>query len=158
MKTIFSVTQNGTPLKTSQYNWDEKSKIFSTNEKNLVLDFNVTNYVTFKTGSSCTFNTGYNCTFNTGSDCTFKTGSDCTFATGSDCTFNTSHYCTFTTGENCVIVRSDIFEIIKPSPKQKIKLNNCSLKGFTVIQDKLSLSGKEISVTIDGQTYSAIVK
>ena len=126
MKTIFSVTQNGTPLKTSQYNWDEKSKVFSTNEKNLVLDFNVINDVTFKTGSDCIFNTGYNCTFNTGSDCIFNTGYNCTFNTGSYCTFNTTSsctfntgyyctfntgsYCTFNTGSYCVIVRRDIFE------------------------------------------------
>ena len=104
-----SVTQNGKPLANSKYNWDEKTKTFSTNENDLVLDFsecdgvtfNTGSDCTFKTGSDCTFKTGSCCTFNTGYGCTFKTGYGCTFKTGSDCTFNTDYGCTFNTGSDC---------------------------------------------------------
>ena len=122
---MFSVTQNGKPLDPSKYVWDEATKVFGTNESNLVLDFSEYVGTTFKTGSDCTFNTAWNCTFNTshgctfntawnctfntawnctfktGDYCTFKTGSDCTFKTGLNCTFNTSHGCTFNTAWNC---------------------------------------------------------
>jgi hypothetical protein len=102
----FSVTQNGKPLHPSKYNWNEKTKTFSTNtsEDNLVLDFNDIYGVTFKTGSNCTFKTGDNCTFNTGSHCTFNTGSECTFTTVHSCTFTTSWNCTFKTGDNCTFI------------------------------------------------------
>jgi hypothetical protein len=98
---MFSVTQNGKELDKSKYNWDERTKTFSTNENNLVLDFSDYINCTFKTGSHCTFKTGYGCTFKAGSHCTFKTGSDCTFNTGSGCTFNTGSDCTFNTGSDC---------------------------------------------------------
>jgi co-chaperonin GroES (HSP10) len=115
---MFSVTQNGKELDKSKYNWDERTKTFSTNENNLVLDFSDYFGCTFKTDSSCTFNTASGCTFETGFDCifdtdsgctfktdsgcTFKTGSDCTFNTGNNCTFKTASGCTFKTGDNCI--------------------------------------------------------
>ena len=93
----YSITQNGKPLDKSKYTIDEKTKTFSSNEDDLVLDFhglegwtfNTGSDCTFKTGDYCTFNVNYNCTFNTGSDCTFGTGSNCTFKTGGDCSFDT---------------------------------------------------------------------
>ena len=121
----YSITQNGKPLDKSKYTIDEKSKTFSSNEDDLVLDFhglegwtfktgsnctfdtggyctfNTSGYCTFKTGSCCTFDTGGNCTFDTGSNCTFNTSSDCTFKTGRDCTFQTGSNCTFKTGGYC---------------------------------------------------------
>jgi hypothetical protein len=36
---MFSVTKNGKKLDKSLYNWDEKTKTFSTKESGLVLDF-----------------------------------------------------------------------------------------------------------------------
>jgi hypothetical protein len=99
----------GKVLDPSLYNWDEKTKTFSSDVDGLVLDFTGVNGVTFKTGSHCTFKTGADCTFNTGSYCTFKTsygctfntGFSCTFLTGSDCRFYTSNACTFDTGPDC---------------------------------------------------------
>ena len=55
------VLQNGKPLPLDKFEWDEKTKTFSSDENHLVLDFGDIN----------------NCTFNTGSDCTFKTGEHC---------------------------------------------------------------------------------
>jgi hypothetical protein len=108
---MFSVKflTNGKPLSKSNYNWHEKTKTFSTNENNLVLDFSDYEGVTFKTGFSCTFHTGssctfdtrFHCTFNTGSNCIFKTGSLCTFHTGSHCIFHTDSRCTFHTDFRC---------------------------------------------------------
>ena len=169
----FSVTQYGIPLDPSKYNWDPKTKTFSTNEHDLVLDFSNINGVifdtgsyckfdtgdscTFKTGSYCTFDTGSNCTFKTISDCTFKTISDCTFKTGHSCTFKTGSDCTFDTGDNCtfktgkesVIVRRDVFEIIQPKPEETIKLNSISIKGYTVVNPKriISIDGKDIKIS-----------
>jgi hypothetical protein len=99
--TKFSVTQNGNPISKKLYNWDEKTKTFSTKEEGLVLDFIDIDGVTFNTGHSCTFNTGSNCTFKTDNYCTFYTGSNCTFNAGSNCAFDTGHYCTFKTGSYC---------------------------------------------------------
>jgi len=95
------VLQNGKPLDLDKFEWDEKAKVFSTVENNLVLDFTTGSDCTFKTGFGCTFTTGHRCTFTTGSGCTFKTGFGCTFKTGFGCTFTTGHRCTFTTGSGC---------------------------------------------------------
>jgi len=130
---MFSVTKKGKPLNKSLYNWDEKTKTFSTNESNLVLDFSDMNYVTFNTGSYCTFMTGDGCKFNTGDDCTFTTRSRCTFETGND----------------CVIVRRDIYEVIEIPENTKIKLNNCQVKGYMIIPEKhiVIIDGKEIELS-----------
>jgi hypothetical protein len=134
------VLQNGTPLDLDKFSWDEKTKTFSTNENNLVLDFSGIDGVTFKTGSCCIFKTG--------SDCIFKTGSDCIFKTGSDCTFKTGFSCTFTTGSECVIVRRDIFEVIQPEKNQKIKLNGYTVKGYQDIKPHvITIDGKDIEVS-----------
>jgi hypothetical protein len=171
----YSITQNGKSLDPSKYTICEKTKTFSTNEDGLVLDFNGLYGWSFKTGSGCTFDTGANCTFDTGSNCTFDTGSGCTFDTGSNCTFKTGFSCTFktgfdctfdtrsccllTVGENCVIVRRDIFDVIQPEPNKTIKLNGYGVTGFVVVEpEEPTLTGKEVSVTIDGQTYTAIIQ
>ena len=161
------VLQNGKPLSLDKFSWDEKTKVFSSNENHLVLDFSGVDSCTFKTGSDCTFdtgsdcvfNTGYDCTFDTGSYCTFKTANDCTFDTGSDCTFDTSHDCTFktgsdctfTVGKECVIVRRDIFEIIQPKTDVKIKLNEYEVKGYTVIEETktITIDNKNIEISIE---------
>ena len=99
------VLQNGKPLSLDKFEWDEKTKTFSSNENDLVLDFAGI--------GNCTFKTGWYCTFDTGDGCTFKTGSECTFKTGDGCTFDTGDSCTFKTGSDCVVVRRDVYEIIK---------------------------------------------
>jgi hypothetical protein len=103
------VLKGGKKLPLNKFSWDEKTKIFSTNEDDLVLDFKGINGIIFKTGSHCTFKTGHDCIFKTGDDCTFntfeyctlKTGSSCTFDTFSYCTFDTKSFCTFDTGSYC---------------------------------------------------------
>ncbi len=103
------VLQNGQPLALDKFEWNEKARVFSTTESNLVLDFKDVNYVTFDTGHDCTFTTGYQCVITTGYQCVITTGSDCvittgfscTFTTGSSCTFDTGSSCTFTTGSSC---------------------------------------------------------
>ena len=102
----FSVTKNGKELPKSKYIWNEKTKVFSTEENNLVIDFSHINRVTFNTSYSCTFNAGSDCTFNTGSDCTFNTGWGCTFNTGWGCTFKTDYSCTFKTDYSCTFKTS----------------------------------------------------
>ena len=157
------VSQNGEPLDLSKFEWDEKTNTFSSNEDNLVLDFNYVDDCTFDTGSNCTFKTGSNCTFKTGSNCTLNTGSDCTFDTGfnctfdtrSNCTFDTGSYCTFKTGssctfdtgfnctfdtrDNCVVVRRDVYEIIEVPANRQIKLNGLEVKGFTYLDENKSI-------------------
>ena len=168
------VLQNGKLLPLDKFEWDEKTNTFSSNEDNLVLDFQGIDYCTFKTGfnctfdtgsdctfdtgSDCTFDTGFNCTFDTGSDCTFDTGCDCIFKTGSDCTFKTEFNCTFKTGsdctfdteEECVIVRRDIYEVIEIPANTKIKLNEYRVKGYQIIDD--TPIGKKVKIKVaDGQ-------
>jgi hypothetical protein len=99
--TNFSVTIKGKVLDPGFYNWDEKTKTFSSDVDGLVLDFTDIDGVTFNTGSFCTFITGSRCTFKTSSNCTFDTGNYCTFKTSSNCTFDTGHYCPFNTGSDC---------------------------------------------------------
>ena len=144
---MFSVTQNGKALDSSKSQWNEEAKTFSSKEDNLVLDFSEYD--------SCTFKTGSYCTFITGPYCTFDTGSHCAFDTGYSCTFNTSYSCTFNTGSECVIVRRDVFEIIQPIANQIIRLNNFTIKGYTVIEEKKdtcnTCDGKIVEV--DGKKY-----
>ena len=139
------VLRNGKPLPLDEFEWDEKTKTFSSASRYLVLDFldvsgctfNTDPGCTFKTDSECTFDTGWGCTFDTGWDCTFDTGSDCTFDTSSDCTFKTGSDCTFDTGERCVVVRRDVYEVIEMDGTKKIKLNSMDAKGYTVVEDEV---------------------
>ncbi len=146
------VLQNGKPLALDKFEWDEKEKIFSSGENDLIIDFASINGITFntesncvfKTESYCRFNTNYNCQFNTGADCVFNTGTDCIFKTkfdcqfntGSDCVFDTGSTCVFNTGSDCVVVRKDIYEIIELEAGVKIKLNNYCIKGYEEIKEQ----------------------
>ena len=133
-----------------KFEWDEKTKTFSTNENGLAIDFRNISDCTFKTGWSCTFTTGGYCTFDTCGDCTFKTswggtfttGDDCTFKTGDDCTFTTGWSCTFKTLNNCVVVRRDVFEVIIPKKGQKTQLNPYNISGYLAeVDGKMYPSG-----------------
>jgi hypothetical protein len=170
---MFSVTQDGKELDKSKYNWDEQTKIFSTNENNLVLDFGDYFGCTFKTGkncifktgenctfktdSHCTFRTSENCTFRTGHNCTFNTGSHCTFRTSENCTFKTGHNCTFNTGSNCVGIRYDVKGIIEIPENKTIKLNGYGVAGYIFVEEIPeipSCNGK--IVEIDGRKYKLV--
>jgi hypothetical protein len=151
-----SVTQNGKELDKSKYNWDEKNKIFSTEENNLVLDFSDYSEVTFNTSYSCTFKTGSYCTFKTSFNCTFKTGDYCTFTTGSNCTFNTGFNCIFKTGANCVAIRYDVKGIIEIPKDITIKLNNYGVSGYNTVQEDKPNSCNGKVIEIDGQKYKLV--
>ena len=134
------VLQKGKPLALSKFTWCEKTKTFSSDESNLVIDFVGIDYCTFKTEGYCTFDTGNDCTFKTegyctfktGSDCTFNTGWSCTFDTGWGCTFNTGSDCTFKTGSDCVIVNRNVFEVITPKVKDVIQICPNGIEGHLV--------------------------
>lgn len=132
---MITITKNGKPLDKSLYDWNEKTKVFSSLENGLTISTELDG-CTFKTGHRCTFTTGEECTFTTGSCCTFTTGSDCTFTTGDGCTFDTGGSCTFKTGDGCVVVRRDVFEVILLEEGQEIKLNDIGEMGFTVVEDE----------------------
>ena len=147
------VLQNGKPLPLDKFEWDEKTKTFSSNEDGLVLDFagisnctfNTLGGCTFNTLGGCTFKTGDGCTFNTLGGCTFDTGWSCTFVTGDRCTFVTGWGCTFKTGEKCVVVRRDVYEVIELSEGKKIRLNEYGVKGYKVLVKK----PKKVVLTMD---------
>jgi hypothetical protein len=84
------VLQNDKPLALNKFSWHEKTRTFSSDENNLIINFDGIEGCTFYTGFSCTFDTGSRCTFDTDFDCTFKTNSNCTFKTDSHCTFKTN--------------------------------------------------------------------
>lgn len=48
-------------LELDRFEWNEKTKTFSTSEDNLVLNFKGIDGISFKTGSKCNFVTGDNC-------------------------------------------------------------------------------------------------
>ena len=123
------VLKNGEPLELDRFTWDGDTKTFSSNEKELVLDFSGISYCTFKTGSDYVFKTGYNCKFKTGPNCIFETGSNCIFDTGPDCTFDTGSNCKFKTGSDCVVVRKDVFQVIELQ-NQVIQLLPYGIKGY----------------------------
>ena len=107
------VLQHGKLLELGKFEWNENTRVFSTEEDRLVLNFNDMNYITFITGSDCTFNTG--------SSCVFKTSSDCTFTTGADCV---------------IVRRGAVSEVIQPKEGQTIKLNGFFTEGYEVIEKK----------------------
>ena len=146
----YSVTQNGKPLDKKLYTFDESTRTFSSDEDNLVLDFSGIDY--------CVFTTGSYCVFTTGSYCRFSTGSYCKFTTSSYCVFDIDSGCVFTTGSSCVVVRRDVYEVIELVENQKIKLNGYGIKGFTILDEVISLSGKEVKLTLDGVEYTAVIK
>jgi len=105
------VLHRGKQIELYDFSWDEKTKTFSSDLDNLVLDFSCIddcNFITgygckFKTGSYCNFKTGFNCKFKTGNDCNFRTGGGDVFNTGKDCKFETYSYCTFKTNDEIQI-------------------------------------------------------
>ena len=126
----FSVTQNGIVLDSDKYNWDESTKVFSTEENDLVLDFSDIDGVVFKTGSGCKFITGSYCTFDTGDNCKFNTDYDCTFVTGAYCTFKTSSYCTFKTESNCIFNTDSCCKFITGSNCTFDTGDKCTIRTF----------------------------
>ena len=139
------VLQNGKPLSLDKFEWDEKTKTFSSNENDLVLDFADRDGCTFKTGWNCKFDTGRYCNFNTGDGCKFDTGDGCKFDTGWYCTFDTGDGCTFETGKECVVVRRDVYEVIEIPEGKKIRLNEYGVKGHKVLVKK----PKKVILTMD---------
>ncbi len=146
--TKFTVSQNGKPF--TDYDWNEKTKTFSSSENSLVIDFGREERITFRTGSNCTFNTGHSCTFYTGSNCTFRTGhscafravmyctfntgADCTFYTAHSCTFKTGHSCTFIVGKNCFGIRYDVDDVNILPENITVKYNAYEVAGFTKVE------------------------
>ena len=153
----YSITKNGKPLDKSLYTIDEKTKTFSSNESDLVLDFSNEDEWTFKTGYRCTFSTGWDCTFDTEEGCTFKTDWDCTFRTGDGCTFHTGGGCTFDTDSDCTFYTWNrcTFSIYNNFTKLETKGNSTLLirdkKQHAYLEDKITLyyEGGEILYTDD---------
>ena len=124
--------------------------------------FEIAEHCEFETGDKCVFKTGRYCIFDTGNDCVFKTdgycqfdtgvggvfdtGGYCVFNTGDKCVFNTGSDCEFSTGNDCVVVRRDVHEVIELMRGQRIRLKECTIKGYEVIE-------KEKSIVLDGKKY-----
>ena len=152
------VLQNGKPLDLNKFEWDEKTKTFSSSENDLVLDFIDIHDCIFTTSSGCTFSTGSGCTFDTSYGCTFSTGSFCTFSTSSFCTFTTGSDCTFKTGIECVIANRnlDCFEVILPKKGDIIQICPFKIKGH-LVNGIHSITGKK-SIIADGILSEIISK
>jgi len=121
-----SVSHYGKSLPLGKFEWDNKTKTFSTDADNLLLNFSDMD--------------GY--TFFTGSHCIFITGSDCTFTTENDCVFITWDNCIFNTDENCIVIRKDICEVIEIPPHTMIKLNHFGYNGYRAL-DKTQINNYE---------------
>jgi hypothetical protein len=147
------VLQYGRTLDLNKFEWDEKTKTFSTRANDLVFNFadvsncnfNTGSHCTFKTNSYCTFKTDWNCNFKTGSYCTFKTDSDCNFITYNYCTFDTIAFCTFKTGDDCVIVNRSEFEVIQPKKGEIIQTCFKGKKGH-LVNGIHSITGKKFII------------
>jgi len=142
------IIKDGKPLDLDKFECDEETNTLSIKE----------NYCTIDCGYNCTIKCGSDCTIDCGSDCTINCGSDCTINCYSDCTINCYSDCIIKGGSECVVVRRDIYEVIELKENRKIKLNGCRIKGYSVIEDESSLSGKEVEVKLDGKVYKAIIK
>ena len=130
------------------------NKEFSTEQRNLVLDFKGVCDVTFNTGDWCIFDTGDGCVFETGDRCVFNTDDNCQFKTDGGCIFYTADSCEFKTGEECVVVRRDIYEVIELPKDQRIRLKEYAIKGYEVIEEEekkeeeiMILNGKKYKLT-----------
>ena len=134
------------------YNIDFKTKVFSSREPNLVLDFSLLPGWTFRTSYGCTFTTSFNCVFKTTSNCTFNTKFGCTFKTGRGCTFTTGSGCTFRTGSNCtfdtrsVSIRCCVFLVwdintqhFKYSDGHSIILDHCDNKHYLLTKELIKM-------------------
>ena len=67
------VLQNGKPLDLDKFEWDEKTNTFTTQENDLMLDFDNMDNFNFNTGSNCSFRAGSNCNFDKGIEDNKKT-------------------------------------------------------------------------------------
>ena len=147
------VLQGGKPLHESKFMWDESTKTFSSNEDNLVIDFNGIHYATIKCGysatidcgdyatidcgESATIDCGDSATINCGRSATIKCGHYATIDCGSYATINCGSYATINCGEESVIIRRDVFEVIT-NPTTPIKICPYGIAGH-LTQDE---SGK----------------
>ena len=124
------VLQNGKPLSLDKFEWDEKTKTFSSNENDLVLDFKGVDNLTINCRNYCTINCESFCTINC----------------GYYCTINCRYYCTINPkGDECVVVRRDVYEIIEIPEGKKIRLNEYGVKGYKVLVKK----PKKVVLTMD---------
>lgn len=138
------VTRNGEPVYDNLYNWDEKLRVFSSDEDYLEIDFGGIDNLTIKVnnfcdvkgiGDSSVVTAGRFCTFESCSYCVFEAHEMCKFNIGSECTLDISHSCKLTCGEKCVIVRRDYFEVMTTDEGHeitKVSTEECDIPGFIV--------------------------
>jgi len=139
------VLRNGKPLDLDQFEWNERSRAFSSKESDLVLDFEsihgitfflpTQNNYTFVTGSYCTFYTSDSCFFKTGDNCTFKTRFDCHFHTGDNCVIMTDGNSVINAGKECVCIRRDPFKRLDIPVNTKIILDNREITGYKLLDE-----------------------
>lgn len=147
------ILKDGKPLDDTLYSIDFKTKVFSSRESNLVLDFSTLPGWTFRVSSGCKFITSFNCVFKTGKNCTFTTSFNCIFKTGTYCTFNTGGGCTFRTGSNCTFntgrsrsMKGSVFLVwdinsqhFKYSNDNSIILDSCDGKHYLLTEELIKM-------------------
>ena len=92
------IIQDGKPLSQDKFFWDETSRVFATNEDNLIIDFSGESFCVLRFGSYCHVTTGSDCDFRMDSHNTVKTSWNCNFNGKDDNTFDTGSHCTFDLG------------------------------------------------------------
>ncbi len=145
----FSITLYGKPLSKDKYTIDFKTRVFSSMQSGLTLDFvDTSGCWTFITDSQCTFETGSGCTFRTGAGCTFKTDTSCSFNTGSQCTFDTSWECVFNVHSNCTF-NTDEDCIFHTGDKCTFDTGRCCMFSILDINTHKFKSWDGVSIILD---------
>ena len=135
------VLQNGKPLDLTKFEWDEKTRTFSSYEDNLVLDFLLIDGSTINAGSYSTINAGIYSTITAGGESTINAvggstinaGSYSTITAGEGSTINAVGDSTITArGSDIVIVNRNIFEVILPKLDDIIQICPYNISGHLV--------------------------
>jgi len=83
--------KDGTLIPLDRFSWDEKTKIFSSRENNLTVNFTGIDNCTIIVSEKCKVFAGNNCTIISGGRCDFETGDNCTFYAEPHCVFKTRY-------------------------------------------------------------------
>lgn len=168
------VSAYGSPIDLNDFNWCDKTRVFSSELNTLNIDFSLLDHVTaiisdncqIYVGSNCTVLAGKNneinahhfCTVTTGSHCIVKVSGCCFVATGSFCKISSSFSAHIVSGDNCDISAEDLSSVTA-FHDCKIKLeDNCivNIRGRGMIElgtDCTAMVGSECCIESFGRLF-----
>lgn len=147
------VLKDGRPLGLSQFNWDEQTQIFSSEESDLVINFKFMKHghiiaedrCTIFSGSNVNVDCGFDCAVDVGDGCIVsylmggktRAGNGCIIVSGGSFDISAQKRCSVVVkgtgvivlGDDGVIIDRNLFRVTQPNPGQIVHINQTFLEG-----------------------------